>query len=232
MCVKNLILTLLILLPSAAWAQYKDSPQEADDSTLVLTLDDALKIALSENTSVKVADMEVQRQKYARKGAYGALFPQINATGMYSYAIQKQKVFFGSDDESSGGGGGGMASMMTSAFEPIMYYIQQLYTATSTPFVPYEAPKTEEKSSSSSDPIEMGRRNQVQLGLSASMPIINAQLWESLCLTGDQVELAVEKARESRLGTVTQVKQAYYAQSPTYTTQKTPSTCPCGSLKP
>ena len=211
MCVKKLILLLAILLPSAAWAQYKDLPQEAADSTLVLTLDDALKIALSENTSVKVADMEVQRQKYARKGAYGALFPQINATGMYSYAIQKQKVFFGSDDESSGSGGGGMASMMTSAFEPIMYYIQQLYTATSTPFVPYEAPKAEEKSSSSSDPIEMGRRNQVQLGLSASMPIINAQLWESLCLTGDQVELAVEKARESRLGTVTQVKQAYYA---------------------
>ena len=63
MCVKKLILLLAILLPSAAWAQYKDSPQEADDSTLVLTLDDALKIALSENTSVKVADMEVQRQK-------------------------------------------------------------------------------------------------------------------------------------------------------------------------
>ena len=59
MCVKNLILTLLILLPSAAWAQYKESPQEASDSTLVLTLDDAIKIALSENTSVKVADMEV-----------------------------------------------------------------------------------------------------------------------------------------------------------------------------
>ena len=127
MCVKKLILTLLVLLPLAAWGQYKDaSGAAAGDSTLVLTLDDAIKIALSENTSVKVADMEVQRQKYARKGAYGALFPQINATGMYSYAIQKQKVFFGSDDESSGSGGGGMASMMTSAFEPIMYYIQQL----------------------------------------------------------------------------------------------------------
>ena len=212
MCVKKFVLILLALLPSAAWAQYKDADgQEAADSTLVLTLDDAIKIALSENTSVKVTDMEIKRQKYAQKGAYGALFPQINATGMYSYAIQKQKVFFGSDDESSSSGsGGGMASMMTSAFEPIVYYINQLYQATGTPFVPYEAPQTEEKSSSS-DPIEMGRRNQVQLGLSASMPIINAQLWESLRLTGDQVELSVEKARESRLGTVTQVKQAYYA---------------------
>lgn len=205
---RRIVLALMLLAPMAASAQYKDSPVQ-QDSTLLLTMDDALKIALSENTSVKVADMEVKRHKYARKGAYGALFPQISASGMYSYAIQKQKVFFGSDDESSGSSGGGMASMMSSAFEPIMYYIEQLYRATSTPLVPYVAPEKEE--SKSSDPIEMGRRNQVQLGLSASMPLVNAQLWESLCLTADQVELAVEQARESRLGTVTQVKQAFYA---------------------
>ena len=208
MCMRRIVLALMLLAPMVASAQYKDSPVQ-QDSTLLLTMDDALKIALSENTSVKVADMEVQRQKYARKGAYGALFPQISASGMYSYAIQKQKVFFGSDDESSGSSGGGMASMMSSAFEPIMYYIEQLYRATSTPLVPYVAPEKEE--SKSSDPIEMGRRNQVQLGLSASMPLVNAQLWESLCITADQVELAVEQARESRLGTVTQVKQAFYA---------------------
>lgn len=211
---KKLFLALALLLPAAAaHAQYQEAPP-AQDTTLVLTLDDALKIALSENTSVKVADLEVKRNEYARKGAYGALFPQINASGMYSYAIQKQKVYFGSDSEESGSGsGGGMASMMAGMMDPIMYYIQQLYTATSTPFVPYVAPETPSSGSSSSgnDAIEMGRRNQVQLGLSAAMPIVNAQLWESLCLTGDQVELAVEKARESRLGTVTQVKQAYYA---------------------
>ena len=213
MSLKNVVLALALLIPSAAWAQFSGQERPAGDSTLVLSLDDALKIALSENTSVKVADMEVQRTKYAQKGSYGALFPQINASGLYSYAIQKQKVFFGSDDESSGSSsGGGMASMFTSAFEPIMYYIQQLYTATNTPFVPYVAPQPDPSTqSSSSDPIEMGRRNQVQLGLSASMPLVNFQLWESLRITGDQVELAVEKARESRLGTVASVKQAYFA---------------------
>ena len=94
---------LILLLPLQAWAQYQETGPAQADSTLVLSLEDALKIALSENTSVKVADMEIQRQKYAQKGAYGALFPQINATGMYSYAIQKQKVFFGSDDDSGSG---------------------------------------------------------------------------------------------------------------------------------
>ena len=214
MKLKMCILALFLLAPAAAWAQYQGPERPENDSTLVLSLEDALKIALSENTSVKVADMEIQRQKYARKGAYGQLLPQISASGMYSYAIQKQKVFFGSDDDSgsSGSGGGGMASMMTGLMEPIMYYIQQLYAATNTPFVPYEAPPSDTSSgSSSSDPIEMGRRNQVQFGLSASMPLVNLQLWKSLSITGDQVELAVEKARESRLGTVASVKQAYFA---------------------
>ena len=212
MKIKSILLVLSLLFSSAAWAQYQGSERPAGDSTLVLSLDDALKIALSENTSVKVADLEIQRQKYAQKGAYGQLFPQISATGMYSYAIQKQKVFFGSDDDSgSGSSGGGMSSMMAGVMEPIMYYIEQLYQATNTPFVPYVPTPSEDTSSSSSDPIEMGRRNQVQLGLSASMPLVNLQLWKSLSITGDQVELAVEKARESRLGTVASVKQAYYA---------------------
>ena len=138
----------------------------------------------------------------------GALFPQISATGMYSYAIKKQKVFFGSDDDSQGSSsGGGMSSMMEGLMDPIMYYIQQLYEATNTPFVVYVAPE-KEGPGSSSEPIEMGRRNQVQLSVSAAMPLVNVQLWESLRLTKDQVELTIEKARESRLSTVTAVKQA------------------------
>ena len=207
------ILTIFLLIPASARAQYQGTERPAADTALVLSLDDAVKIALSENTSVKVADREIQRQEYAKKGAYGALFPQISASGMYSYAIQKQKVFFGSDDNSGSGssGGGGMASLMAGLMDPIMHYIQHLYEVTGTPFIPYIPPTQEDSPSSGSDPIEMGRRNQVQMGISASMPLVNLQLWESLRITGDQVELAVEKARESRLGTVAAVKQAYFA---------------------
>jgi outer membrane protein TolC len=212
---KRLILSAaaLLALPALAGAQYAETPQKTD-TTVVLTLDDAIRVALSENTSVKVADKEIERVQYAKRGAYGALFPQISASGMYSYAIQKQKVYFGSDADDSGSGssGGGMAGMMAGLMEPIMYYIQQLYQATGTPFIPYVAPvKPEEENKSGSDAIEMGRSNQVSLGLSDSMPVINFQLWESLRLSGDQVELAVEQARESRLGTVASVKQAYFA---------------------
>ena len=210
---KKCILMLAVLLPAAAQAQYQGTDRPAGDSTVVLTLDDAVKIALSENVSVKVADMEIQRSKYARKGAYGALFPQINASGMYSYALQKQKVYFGSDaDDAGASSGGGMAGMMSGMFEPIYYYIEQLIAqGLVQPYIPPAPDPSEDSASSGSDAIEMGRSNQVTMSVSASMSLVNAQLWESLRLTGDQVELAVEQARESRLGTVASVKQAYYA---------------------
>lgn len=205
------LLALALCVPMMASAQFSGEERPAQDSTVVLTLDDAIKIALSENTSVKVADMEIKRTEYAKRGSYGALFPQISASGMYSYAIKKQKVYFGSDsDDGESSSGSGMSGMMSSMMEPIMYYIEQLYQVTGTPFIPYVTPQKED-SGDSDGAIEMGRRNQVTLGLSATMPVINFQLWESLRISGDQVEQAVEKARESRLGTVAQVKQAYYA---------------------
>ena len=210
---RKFVFVLTLLIPGVAQAQFQGTERPQGDTTLVLSLDDAIKIALSENASVKVADMEVKRSKYAQKGSYGQLFPQINATGMYNYAIKKQKVYFGSDDtSSSSSSSGGMAGMMASMMDPIMYYIEQLYQATGTPFVPYVPPTPDpDEEDSSSGAVEMGRRNQVTLGLSASMPVINLQLWESLRISGEQVELAVEKARDSRLGTVSSVKQAYFA---------------------
>ena len=176
------LLAASAFLAFPALAQYQDAAPQPEAGKVVLSLEDALKIALSENTSVKVADMEIERQQYARKGSYAALLPQVSASGMYSYALKKQKVYFGSDkqdDEGGSSGGGGMAGMMASLMNP-------------------------------SEPMEMGRTHSVTFGLSAQMPVVNFQLWESLRLTGDQVELAVEQARESRLGTVASVKQAYY----------------------
>ncbi len=209
------LLAASAFLAVPALAQYQDAAPQSDAEKVVLSLEDALKIALSENTSVKVADMEIERQQYARKGSYAALLPQVSASGMYSYALKKQKVYFGSDKQDDDGegssGGGGMAGMMASLMNPIMYYIEQLYAGTGVPFVPYVDPNQgQQGGGGSSEPMEMGRTHSVTFGLSAQMPVVNFQLWESLRLSGDQVELAVEQARESRLGTVASVKQAFY----------------------
>ena len=59
--------------------------------------------------------------------------------------------------------------------------------------------------------IKVGRDNNITTSASASMPLVNAQLWESLKLSGMDVELAVEQARSSKIGLIKQVKQAFYA---------------------
>ena len=57
--------------------------------TLKLDLGKALEIALSENPTVKVADKEIQKKKYARKGSYASLFPQISFAGDYNRTLKK-----------------------------------------------------------------------------------------------------------------------------------------------
>ncbi len=58
--------------------------------------------------------------------------------------------------------------------------------------------------------IKVGRDNNISASASASMPLVNAPLWESLKLSALDVELAVEQARSSKVSLVSQVKQAFY----------------------
>ena len=59
--------------------------------------------------------------------------------------------------------------------------------------------------------IKVGRDNNINASATASMPLVNAQLWESLKLSGMDVEMAVEQARSSKIAMIKQVKQAFYA---------------------
>lgn len=156
--------SLLILITLCAALQIK-----AQD-TVYLTLDQALQTALSENATVRIADLEIERAGYARKGSYAALFPQIDGSGSYQRTIKKQVMYI---DFAIGG-------------------------------------NTGEEGGGSRDGIEVGRWNTWSTGVSASMPLVNAQLWKSLQISDQDVELAVEKARASRLETVTQVKKAFF----------------------
>jgi len=139
--------------------------------TAYLTLDQALQIALSENASVRIADLEIERTGYARKGSYASLFPQIDGSGSYQRIIKKQVMYMDFDIGGGGSSGDGTASR---------------------------------------DGFEVGRWNTWSTGITASMPLVNVQLWKSLQISDQDVELAVEKARSSRLETVTQVKQAFF----------------------
>ena len=153
----KILLTALIAITSLSTA----AADETSAPATVISLDQALQIALSESPTVKVADKEIEVQQYAKKGTYASLFPEIAASGSFNRTLKKQvmSMDFGGESQS----------------------------------------------------FEVGRWNTVSGGISASMPLINAQVWKSLEISGQDVELAVEKARSSRLEMVTQVKQAYYA---------------------
>jgi outer membrane protein len=206
---KHLMLTAAALpLAFSAQAQYRNDtiPAESakDTSLVTISLDDALKIALSENVSVKVADKEIQRYEYAKKGTYASLFPQIDASGSYQRTIKKQVMYMDSDSDDESG-----TSSMFSSLLPYFSRINELSTAAG--MGPVQTGDDSSSSSSSSGGFAVGRWNTYTYGVSASMPLVNFQLWESIRISGQNVDLAVEKARSSRLDMVTQVKQAYYA---------------------
>ena len=65
--------------------------QQATD-TINLTLDECLRIALNENPTIKVADMEIERVDYSKKETIAQLFPDISFAGSYSRTIKKQTM--------------------------------------------------------------------------------------------------------------------------------------------
>lgn len=216
LAVTTVIVAVTALLPFTAIAQYKtkDAPEDApktetqsileeaesSETPVVITLEQALQIALSENVSVKVADMEIERTGYAKKGTYAALFPQIDASAAYQRTIKKQVMYMDFDMSSLGGligGGAGEGGEGTELPDGVE--------------IPDTGAGKDESESSNGGGMEVGRWNTYSAGVTAAMPLVNAQLWQSIKLSGLDVELAVEKARSSRLETVTQVKNAYFS---------------------
>ena len=139
-----------------AFAALSISAQSVSGEKLVLSLEQALEIALSENLTIKVADQEIEIKRYAKQGTYASLYPQIDATAQYQRIIEKQTM-----------------SMNGMAFK-------------------------------------VGTPNTFSGGVTAAMPIVSAQLWTNLKISALDVELAVEKARSSRIDMVEQVTSAYY----------------------
>ena len=184
---RKAILLVAAALFGGLHAQAQETVPQQDTSTApkLINLEQALQIALSENASVKVADMEIERTGYARKGTYASLFPKIDGNASYQRTIEKQVMYMDFDMGSMGGSSSSEGDGSASGAE--------------------SAPAT------SNNGIEVGRWNTWSAGISASMPLVNAQLWKSLKISDQDVELAVEAARSSRLEMVNQVKQAYFA---------------------
>ena len=84
---RRFLLMLGFVAASVAVMAQEQAPQK-----LMLSLEQALEIALSENPTIKVADQQIEIKRYAKKGTYAALYPQIDGTASYQRVIQKQTM--------------------------------------------------------------------------------------------------------------------------------------------
>ena len=61
--------------------------------TLSLPLDSCIAIALSDNPTIKVADMEITRMDYSKKETIGQLLPSISFGASYNRTLAKQTMY-------------------------------------------------------------------------------------------------------------------------------------------
>ena len=92
----------------------------AQSGTVHLNLDKAIEIALDDNPTIKVANMEIVRQDYVRKETVGNLLPSLSAGGTYSRNILKQKLG-GSIDIQGSNSIAGQVNLNLPLFAPGVY---------------------------------------------------------------------------------------------------------------
>lgn len=158
--VKRNVFTLMILIAGAFTPALRAQTLPGD--TIHINLEQALEIALSENPTIHVADREIEKQKYGKKGTYAALFPQVDFSTSYQRTIDKQTMYMDGVPGMDGG-------------------------------------------------LKVGRDNLYSTGFTANMPIVSVPLWKSLKISAYDVEIAIEKARSSRIEMTDQVKRAFYS---------------------
>lgn len=181
------LIKILATTATLCIAQLSAAEQATATDTLRLGVDQCIAIALSDNPTIHVADMEIQRFDYSKKETLGQLFPTIAFGASYNRTLAKQTMYMNMSRSAFSGNSGNEGSSDESE--------------------PSEQPAA---SQAPSDGIKVGLDNSYSMGFNLSMPIIAPQLWKSLDLTDSRILETVEKARQSRLQLVNQVKNAYY----------------------
>ena len=175
---------------------------QSDQTTLELTLEKAIEIALSENPTVKIADLEIQKKEYAKKSVQASLYPQIDAIGQYTRTIKKQVMYMD--------GAFDINAMMM----PMFMGMEQTFIGISPNYIPGTLISNIQASTpppaAGSDGITVGRDNNWTGGFNLTWPVVVPTLWKTLDLSSLDVELAVENARSSKINMINAVRKAFY----------------------
>ena len=156
----NLKMRLKTVVAVLAAITLTANAQEA--TTMHITLDKAIEIALSENPTIKIADKEIELKEISKSEAWQNLLPSVTLDGAIQYNIQ-------------------VASMKMEA----MCHTQE---------------------------IKMGKDNSNtwNAALQVAIPLYAPAVYQTMKLTNSDLELAVEKSRNSKIDMVNQVTKAFY----------------------
>lgn len=91
---KKLIVVICMGIVSlgVAHAQVQTEPTTSAPQQLTLSLDQAIEVALSENPTIKVANLEVERYDYVLKQTASSLYPQVDVSAQYALALRRQEM--------------------------------------------------------------------------------------------------------------------------------------------
>lgn len=140
---KTIVATTLLAMQLNVLAQN----QSFQGDTLYLDLDQAIKIGIDQNPTIRIADMEIEKADYSKKAAISSLLPQVTAVGDYTHYFKK-------------------------------------VTATLD--------------------------NTWAAGFTASLPLVNVPLWETVKLTNETILQKAEAARQSKITQISSIIEAYY----------------------
>ncbi len=104
----------------------------AQAQDLELGLQEAIDIALDENPTIKVAGLEIERQKYVKNETIGQFLPSLSAEGTYTRAIEQATMGglpFGSDNTLQGSGTVGMPLIVPALFRTLKLNDEQMRAA-------------------------------------------------------------------------------------------------------
>ncbi|NLX81179.1 MAG: TolC family protein [Proteiniphilum sp.] len=169
------------------------SVKAQEQTKLIVDLNTAIDIALSENPSIKIADMEITKKQYSKKSAYGALFPQIDLIGQYQRTIKQQTMYMDGAFNMFG-------DVDPSKFEPHELEILDVLSRAMAP----------DPDADPNQGIQVGRKNMWSGGVNVSLPLVVPSLWKNIQLSQTDIEFSMEQARSSKIDLTNQVKKSFY----------------------
>lgn len=169
-------------------------PMMAQQETeLIVDLNTAIEIALNENPTIKIAEMEITKKEYSKKSAYGALMPQVDLIGQYQRTIKRQTMYLDGAFDMMGG-------VDPSKFNEEELKILDVMGRAMAP----------DPDADPNEGIQVGRKNMWSGGVNVSLPIVVPSLWKNIQMSKVDLEYTVEQSRASKIDLSNQVKKSFY----------------------